>query len=268
MTLVHVPVRELPRPFDDAHGDQWEWGLLVPSAWQALADPRGMHPWPTMPTVDGPGDIPLQGWFTPAVQLLAYSVAWPSLGLGALRWSTVAGAVEDPRLSLVDEMLGERRDELLAWLVTSDWPSTVAAGAAQAVGASKHDPTIAPDREWLAEVERNAASRAWGPYGGGTDPIHLAVHSMAPASRDCNGARLLLADADRSAVVFVDRYAGWYSALGQLGGELPPRRDGRSWRVDVVCRPIGWLGTFRRSRLTGRWFSGRHSIHTLGWSDG
>ncbi len=80
-------------------------GLLVPAAWQALADPLGSHPWSTMTSVAGPGDVPLQGWFTPAVHLLTYSVAWPALRLGASRWAGDAPIV-DPRLSLIDEMLG------------------------------------------------------------------------------------------------------------------------------------------------------------------
>jgi hypothetical protein len=37
-----------------------------------------------------------------------------------------------------------------------------------------------------------------------------------------------------------------------------------SWRVDVVCQPLGWLGTFRRSRRSGLWFTGRHRWHELG----
>lgn len=166
-------------------------------------------------------------------------------------------------------MLGDRLDELLAWLATSDWPMSVAAAAADACGVDSHEPGVAVDRDWLDNAERRVASAGWGPYGGGTDPMHLAVHSMAPAHGDDDeGVHVLVRDDRRSAVLIVDRYAGWYAALGRLGARLPPRADGRSWKVDVLCRPIGWLGTYRRSRLTGRWFAGRHSTHMMGWSDG
>lgn len=47
---------------------------------------------------------------------------------------------------------------------------------------------------------------------------------------------------------------------GALWGLAPGGRD-RTWRVDVVVRPVGYLGTFRRSRTTGLWFSGRHRHH-------
>lgn len=64
----------------------------------------------------------------------------------------------------------------------------------------------------------------------------------------------------------LDTYSGWYSALARLGATLPARFDGRSWRVDVVVRPIGWLGTYRQSRVTSRWFTGQHRWHELGWN--
>lgn len=270
VTLVHVPFRELPRPSLRAHGDQWDWGSLVPSAWQALADPDGMHPWPAMSISSGPDDVPLQAWFTPAVHLLAYSLAWPSLGLGASRWVHLAQPSEDPRLSLIDEMLGDRRNELAAWLMTSEWPKQIADGAADAAGAPPHEPDLAVDQEWLdaLESDHQARSAGWGPFGGGTDPMHLAAHSLAPAADTREGDAWLKADpSDRRAVLVVKQYAGWYGALGRLGSTLPPRADGRSWRVDVLCRPVGWLGTYRRSRKTGRWFAGRHSVHTLGWAE-
>lgn len=40
--------------------------------------------------------------------------------------------------------------------------------------------------------------------------------------------------------------------------------SGWSWRIDVICKQIGWLGTYRRSRVTGYWFAGKHSIHMAG----
>lgn len=237
----------------------------MPTAWQALADPDGSHLWPLMPDAVGPGDPPLQAWFTPAVHLLAYSVSWPSLGLGAARWISLTSATVDRRLRLVEEMVGDRLDELLAWLVTSDWPVSLASAVASAAGAEPHAPSVAVDANWLQRVER--ATNGWSPYGGGSDPMHLAVHSMAPAEEPKVDGLMAQGDG-RSVLLVVDEYAGWYSALCRQGGALPPRTDGRSWRVDVVCRPIGWLGNFRRSRVTGRWFAGGHAVHMMGWSDG
>lgn len=34
--------------------------------------------------------------------------------------------------------------------------------------------------------------------------------------------------------------------------------------VDVFDKRVGWLGTYRQSRVTGRWFAGTHSLHMVG----
>lgn len=49
----------------------------------------------------------------------------------------------------------------------------------------------------------------------------------------------------------------------KYGATLPSLGTG-SWHVDVVVKPMGWLGTFRRSWVTGLWFQGRHLIHAAG----
>ena len=55
----------------------------------------------------------------------------------------------------------------------------------------------------------------------------------------------------RRAVLMLSAYEGWYLTLSRLGATLPAREDGRSWRVNVVVRPLGWLGSYRLSRRTG-----------------
>ncbi len=40
--------------------------------------------------------------------------------------------------------------------------------------------------------------------------------------------------------------------------------QGHGWRVDVIVDGIGYLGTYRRSSQTNRWFAGRHTVHQLG----
>lgn len=61
----------------------------------------------------------------------------------------------------------------------------------------------------------------------------------------------------------LDSASGWPAQLRRLGDTLP-KSGSHSWKVDVVVKPIGWVGAFRQSRETGRWFSGRHSIHMFG----
>ncbi|MCO8275239.1 hypothetical protein M1L60_32120 [Actinoplanes sp. TRM 88003] len=88
---------------------------------------------------------------------------------------------------------------------------------------------------------------------------------FSPISADPEFASRLLTGPEESAraVLVCDSYDGWYRALSDCG--LTQTRQGASWRVDVVVKPLGWLGTYRLSRETGIWFSGQHRWHQLGW---
>lgn len=103
------------------------------------------------------------------------------------------------------------------------------------------------------------------------DGLHLMAHSGLPvdnfgySTEEVGSARWIKQSSRGTAVVLVPSYFGWLRVLHDADTVLSPRPDGRSWRVDVVCEPIGWLGTYRRSRVTGRWFTGRHRDHLLGW---
>ena len=44
----------------------------------------------------------------------------------------------------------------------------------------------------------------------------------------------------------------------------PRCAGGKGWRVDVVVEPLGWLGQFRLSHESNRWFRGQHRWHQLG----
>ena len=56
---------------------------------------------------------------------------------------------------------------------------------------------------------------------------------------------------------------GWYRALVTESRSLPELSD-HSWRIDVVVKSVGWLGTYRKSAESGLWFTGRHSAHIRG----
>ena len=238
--------------------------------WQALADEGGIHPWPERPAAGRFQDG--IAWWVPAVELLAYSLAWPRLDIGLRWWCHAGRPVDDSRLAMIDQMLGADVDELLAWLLTSAKARQLESHIADATATELPDhPRLAADSEWLDAVLARAGDRM-SPYAGegGSDPLHLYDHACNAVSdgEDDNAsiARLIAGTADtRSAVLLIDRYGGWYRELARYGATLPALANNRSWRVDVLCRPVGCLGTFRRSRLTGRWFAGRHRFHSKGW---
>lgn len=55
----------------------------------------------------------------------------------------------------------------------------------------------------------------------------------------------------------------WYAALMQYQDQLPMRGT-HSWKVDVYVDSLGKVGMFRRSAVTGLWFTGKHSTHMQG----
>jgi len=66
------------------------------------------------------------------------------------------------------------------------------------------------------------------------------------------------------ALSVAESVTGWYSALAELGNALPPRPGDGNWRVDIHVTPIGYLGEYRRSWMTGLWFAGPHRYHSSG----
>lgn len=105
----------------------------------------------------------------------------------------------------------------------------------------------------------------------GVAGLHLETHvpSVLINSEDLPSlpAQLIFDAADttkRTASLLVKENTGWHSELNMCGRELPRRTDGHSWRVHVTSTRYGYIGEFRKSRITGLWFAGKHSSHMLG----
>lgn len=101
---------------------------------------------------------------------------------------------------------------------------------------------------------------------GGSDSFHAGWHAaMALADGQQPVGQWFLSEDGETprAVLVVDHWAGWYRTLAIEGLDLPQRS--RSWRVEVFVRSFGSLGTYRRSRRTGMWFTGQHRWHELGY---
>ena len=93
---------------------------------------------------------------------------------------------------------------------------------------------------------------------------HLSGHIDGPLQPVLGNATLLRTGrAKHHAVLLLDSMVGWYRALAAECKALPEVK-GVSWHVDVVVKPAGWLGTYRKSAVTGLWFAGRHHVHVQG----
>jgi hypothetical protein len=255
-----VGVTERPHPSEAAVGELDAWSTWLPTVWRALSDPARTLAIPTSPPSDFGGPL---GWWTPLVHLMAYSFAWQSPAQGLANWHNAGRPIDDPRLSLIETIWGERLDAMLDHL----WRGC---GNYESVAESLHlSPVELPADSPELPALTAASTVGHNPSTGGCDPLHLGSHFSSPLTREPQGtATMTTCDPGVSgparAILRSTTYQGWYRALHERGNELPGRPQGHGWRVDVVVDGIGYLGTYRRSRQTKRWFAGRHGVHQLG----
>jgi hypothetical protein len=225
--------------------------------WHALADPAGTHVFP-LHAEELEEDCSRWG---PALHLLAYSLGWPRIDLGLQRWWDAGRPTDDPRLEFVERAWGDDTVKLLAWCQTSDHFVTFAQAVATETGTIGGPPAPVG----LTDEVRRLAATSTTPegLGPGGDALHLSIHGLSPVESTPRGVRVDRGGAPH-ATLLIDDYRGWYRTLHRIGPDVPALPGDRSRRVDVVCRPIGWLGTYRRSRTSGRWFAGPYRHHAMG----
>lgn len=247
-------------------GGQAEWFWGVPGVFQALAAPMLGLPVPEVPRPNKASDR--LGYWTPLHYLLLHRMGWSLPDQGLRRWYEVGRSKEDPTLSFIDAVWGNDRmlDHYFAWLlrerpvflhqeghgISATWPNR----------ETPHESPLAPRwEEWLRVYDsRQENPRA---IDGGYDPLHLSLHSGESGERDADARVTVVSLPRRRAVYATSKMDFWYLDLTERGRTLPDLGD-RSWHVDVFVKPVGFLGTFRKSRTTGRWFTGRHRFHMWG----
>ncbi|MEV4952473.1 hypothetical protein [Paenarthrobacter nitroguajacolicus] len=273
---IHEPRRtnDLGWQWNDFNAG-WASGLTyseydLPSVLRAVTRPQGDWLPPLNPI--GSGILPpfITYWFSlSAVALghLAWSdpvravTTWVNLGMphdGAVLTSIrrlfgadSAALILNHNVSGIAELLSGTSDDLpskrdFAWQLRQNFVGDIPAA----------NPLIERTDSWAAML-----------YGG-TDPLHLGVHLeqmlMHPKPPRPNMTFARESGPEVPAHLHLPTSYGWYEALTRAAVDLPERTDGRSWRVDVTTEDVGFIGRFRMSRVTGRWFSGKHSSHMLG----
>lgn len=260
MDVELVPPELLDKPNS---GDSWNH--LVPHVWRIVADPEGSHLWTQRPTADR-GDP--YAWWTPPLHLMLFGLGWADAGLGLHRWKAAGRPTDSPILAALDALWGDHLVELQSWFETSPAARQLHQHLADVTATAPIVRTEPPNPLDPLDPVYGLPS----PFGGGTDPLHLAAHcseamEIGPASGPpVQHEERWVRQRDRlTAAMLARRYAGWVQALHASDPLLGTAPSARSWRVDVVVEPVGWLGTYRRSRTTGRWFTGRHRHHLMGW---
>lgn len=238
---------------------------LIPLLHATLAAPFGVHRWPRYDKVTGLSDA-CAFWET-ALYLLGVLLGWSDVGLGLKRlYEGKRPAVESPYLDLVEHVWNDRSqlDLFAMWA----WQRNVRVKPTQTWPAcqdSERRPDAFRDGDWYAGFLRRYPDYGMpydhDPYHGGSNPLHLG-HALGAFDQAPRADFLRSSPSDGRAALLLDAARGWATALDKT--DVPALGD-RSWHVDVVVRPLGWLGTFRRSRVTGRWYVGKHSVHMLGF---
>lgn len=270
---------------DGAHqawGDMGPWVAHLPTAWLACTLPPDVAlPLPEDPTQafarsKGSGADPgralhedLIAFWAPLLHLLCYGLGWTRPERGLARWLEVGAPTDDPILRTVDRWWSrERLADFIAWAVSTRTVLNLGREMADR-SQTDFDDSRLEDR-YAARRETAQWQATWG---GGYDSMHLVSHAALsmhypedaqhfdPVPYRISGWWAPGGEADRLAIVN-DTYRGWYAMFWHY--RPTTGENGRSIRTEVVCTPVGWLGEFRHSRVTGLWFRGQHRWQVLG----
>jgi len=202
--------------------------------------------------------MPITYW-GPFLHLLVFGLGWRRPDLGLERWHDLGQPADGPILTVVKRWWGRYVPDALAWAANSSYFASAGDYLNAGHAATDRDQV---DSKWL---KAGRIDWRWRDVFGTGDAMHLSSHAITPVFEGSGPISHLLTGPEESAraAVVCEGYQGWYHALRTC--ELTRTRHGSSWRVDVFVKPLGWLGTYRLSRQTGVWFSGRHRWHELGW---
>jgi hypothetical protein len=232
------------------------WAELLPLAWWSVTAGSGAYPVPEPPETRASFDSivgPL-AWWTPLPHLLAYSLGWSDLARGLHAWHELGRPVDDARFEVIETWWGSAAIALAYWLDLRSGDGRAGSALDRLVASARDSGDVQLERMLRALVE------------GGTDPLHLSGHApIEPNSTpDAPEPVLFADDARTSRVALFERYNGWYESLMKVASDAGVRWVSDATHINVVCREVGWLGRYRRSPVTGRWFAGSHRLHLFG----
>jgi hypothetical protein len=261
-----------------AFGDTGAWLWQVPWAWQRLADPR----FPAAPRAriapGARGDKLMSrvAHWAPLFHVLLFGLGWADPARGLSQWFAAGRQPQGSVPTFVGQHWGPKasgvHDDLTgfaAWFEQSDLVRQAfksrfdALPGARSLGALSENWTL---RGLHDSVQSDPTSQY---FWAGSDPLHLSDHVMTPIAYSWFDLTPATATTYRTEgrdgtprfILELDGYVGWYQALF----DRPAVRDSApTVPVDVYVKPVGWLGTYRRSSVTGLWYRGSHEVHLLG----
>lgn len=268
----------------DVCGEQPEWGWGIPLVHRAVASPSEGLPVPRKPAENCDFSNAL-GYWAALLHVCLYSLGWvrPEIGLFRMleaeaeadEFDDLEGfdpglveAILDPRVQLIDSVW--RRDGdlplFVAWLATfgihqyRDWMGEI-------TGQRFDQGNFDVDPRWLDRQGERAGRLRYPTPGPGGDELHLSMHCLGPLAGSSSSEdgrapdRFALRD-DGTATLTVSSMQGWYRTLLLQTAAVPVRETDLA--VDVYSQPVGWLGRYRKSPMTGMWHAASEEAHLLG----
>lgn len=252
----------------------WENGLRnseyeLPMVWRALRFNNEEWLPPADPAGSGVHADFITYWYALSAVVLGH-LAWANPALGMTRWINSGMPEDGGVLTGLKRLYGVDAAAVILNMHVTDVANEMAARTVDRGGESSE--TFVPSLFLLDHPDIHQtvdSNRRWRAMSlEGTDSLHLRehlrTHLIGPSLRPPRLAGGHDATSTKHTHLLVADGGGWYEALHLTAGRLPARPDGRSWRVDVTSGPLGYIGEFRKSRVTGRWFAGKHSSHMLG----
>lgn len=243
------------------------WMRHVPALFRALADPAARA---AMPRPEGRSLEEACASWGALHYALNCLLAWRDIPKGLAWWYRAGKPVVDSDvLALIRDVWGQGDliDYYAAWAWKPAGPRWLAPlGDGLSEGPSPTElakNSHWPDEAWWRAFLRRGAVHRHDPFYGGGNPLHLSSHTGWEDSVPSESPVVHLEPSERRGVLITDGLSHWLADLEVLGQTLPPSGN-RSWRIEVFDRRIGFLGEYRQSRVTGRWFRGRHGIHEQG----
>lgn len=241
-------------------------------SWVVPSDPKGTDALPNY----------IRYWFCLSAVLVGH-LGWKYPAVGLAKWINKGMSEDNAILTQIRNLWGS----YAASMMTEAGRNILRTIACQVLGINEATEGGAvcsnkgmPQANLLLRKsldEKLAADRKWAAPIQGVDILHLSPHVIevlgavpVNVSMNADGGSILHTASDSDDVrasLVLENDQPWHSTLVRTGEGLPLRSDGRSWRVDVTSKDYGYIGEFRKSRVTGLWFAGKHSSHMLGNQD-
>lgn len=192
-------------------------------------------------------------------------LGWESPGHGLAWWYNAGKPVEEPLLKMVRQIWDPNFQlhyyAAWAWTPEQSFISEDDLNPAELACTSLYS-----NETWWRLFKESGRRFRHDPFYGGSNPLHLGHSDEFGMDYVSDGDPQPIMHSntkDRRAVLIVSSLGHWRRNLINMGSQLLKLND-HSWHVEVFDRQYGFLGLLRQSRVTGKWFMGKHSVHMAG----